>query len=560
MRWLAALLILLATQLATSAQDSGGGGSPRFLEIETLNSGLPPLDTYIDRDTPQGMMESFIFAAERKDWETAAHLLDLSGVDPALQPEMGPALAARLHEVIEGALWLDWGDLPDRPDALAANVANENPMAGEPRRNIRLAILELPDRPVSIRIARLKPADEDPIWVFSQQTVDNILPLHEQFGPTRFEQSLPDFLQARAFWTLAWWEVIALPIVLLLAIGAAALVYAGMGRAKRNQPSQIAENIVDTIQMPVALMVCVGTFSLVKSWLFTFSGAVNTFLAPLQSALFIIALALIAVRIVDAILDRVVRRNMEDLSDAEAADQRNLYTNISAARRVAIVIAFLVGTALVLIQTNAFETLGFSMLASAGAIGLILAFAARSVLADIMASLQIALAKTARIGDAVLYKGQWCYVEKINFTYVQLKSWDNRRIIVPVSELVSNSFENWTKQDASLIKSVELRLDHRADVDRLREAFQQFIDEADDVIDKDSAKVQVIGQDVNGMLVWFLASAEDPVTGWAMVCRLRETMLKAAARLDAETGNGPIEGTPFLPREREMIVGGNDPA
>ncbi|MBB4004885.1 MAG: mechanosensitive ion channel family protein [Aurantimonas endophytica] len=558
-RWLAAFLILLATLSGANAQDSGGG-SPRFLEIETLNSGLPPADRYIDRDTPQGMMETFILAAEREDWDTAAHMLDLSGVDPAIQPEMGPALAARLNEIIEGAMWLDWGDLPDRPDALADNVASENPLAGEPRRNIRLAILELPDRPVSIRIARVKPADGDPVWVFSEQTVGNILALHEVFGPTRFEEALPQFLQERAFWTLAWWEVIALPLVLLLAVGAAALAYAGMGRAKRNQPSQIAENIVDTIQMPVALMVCVGTFSLVKSWLFTFSGAVNIFLAPLQSALFIIALALIAVRIVDAVLDRVVRRNMEELSESEAADQRNLYTNISAARRVAIVLAFLVGTSLVLIQTNAFETLGFSMLASAGAIGLILAFAARSVLADIMASLQIALAKTARIGDAVLYKGQWCYVEKINFTYVQLKSWDNRRIIVPVSELVSNSFENWTKQDPSLIKSVELRLDHRADVDRLREAFQKFIDESDDVIDKDSAKVQVIGQDATGILVWFLASAEDPSTGWAMECRLRETMLKEVARLDAETGNGPVEGTPFLPREREMIVGGIDPA
>ena len=558
-RWLATFLILLATPLATIAQESGGG-SPRFLEIETLNSGLPPADTYIDRDTPQGMMETFILAAEREDWDTAAHMLDLSGVDPAIQPEMGPALAARLNEVIEGAMWLDWGDLPDRPDALAANVASENPMAGEPRRNIRLAILQLPDRPVSIRISRVKPEDGDPVWVFSQQTVDNILPLHEQFGPTRFEQALPQALQERAFWTLAWWEVIALPLVLLLAIGTATLAYSGMGRAKRNQPSQIAERIVDTVQMPVALMVCVGTFSLVKTWLFTFSGAVNTFLRPLETTLFIIALALIAVRIVDAVLDRVVQRNMEDLSDSEAAEQRNLYTNISAARRVAIVIAFLVGTALVLIQTNAFETLGFSMLASAGAIGLILAFAARSVLGDIMASLQIALAKTARIGDAVLYKGQWCYVEKINFTYVQLKSWDNRRLIVPVSELVSSTFENWTKQDASLIKSVELRLDHRADVDRLREAFQQFVVESDDVIDKESAKVQVIGQDATGMLVWFLASAEDPASGWTMECRLRETMLKAAARLDAEAGNGPDEGTPFLPRERELIVGGRRPA
>ena len=164
------------------------------------------------------------------------------------------------------------------------------------------------------------------------------------------------------------------------------------------------------MRIPVALLAVIGTFSLVKSALFTFSGAVDTFLAPLQTILFILAVVLIGVRAVDALLDQIVERNVEDIADQESADTRDFYTNVSAARRLAIVVAFLVGTALVLVQTNAFQTLGFTLLASAGAIGLVIAFAARSVLADIMASLQIAFAKTARIGDAVLYQDQWCYV------------------------------------------------------------------------------------------------------------------------------------------------------
>ncbi|MBC6715848.1 mechanosensitive ion channel [Aurantimonas sp. DM33-3] len=556
MRLLAVFLILLATLTGAAAQDSA---PTRYYEIDTLNSGLPPAEAYIGHETPQGMMESFVAAANARNWEMAAHMLDLSDIDPALQAEMGPVLAKRMFDIAENGMWLDWGDLSDRPDAMATNVAAENPMAGEPRRNIRLAILELPDRPVSVRIARVKPADGEPVWLFSRQTVGNILALHEIYGPTRFEQSLPGFMRERAFWTLAWWEVVALPLVLLIAIGAALLVHAWIGRVKWRQPSRIARRILDSIQMPVALMACVGTFSLVNTLLFTFSGAVNRFLTPLQSTLFVIALAMIGVRIVDAVLDRVVQRNVEALGDSEAAEQRDLYTNISAARRVAIVLALGAGVSLVLIQTNAFESLGFSLLASAGVIGLVLAFAARSVLANIMASLQIALAKTARIGDAVLYDDQWCYVEKINFTYIQLQTWDNRRLIVPVNELVSHTFENWTKQDSSITKIVALRLDHRADVDRLREAFQEFVQNDEDVINRETADVYVVDQDRSGMLVWFLAAASDPSTGWTMQCRLRETMLKAVVRLEAENGGPVADRAVYLPREREELVAAVDP-
>nr|WP_255616812.1 mechanosensitive ion channel family protein [Aurantimonas sp. VKM B-3413] len=535
------------------AQDSGGG--MKAYSEKTINAGLPPAPDSVNRETPQAMMESFLFSAEAEAWKTAAHMLDLSNIDKAQQADLGPILARRLYQIVQHAMWLDWGELPDRPDALEANASSKNPMAGEPRRSIRLSIIDLPERPVSIRIARVKPENGEPVWLFSRQTVGNINEMYAYYGPTQFEQSLPTWMQKTAFWTLAWWEVIALPVVLIIALVAAALAYVGIGRLKRWKRFGIAGRILDAVQMSVALLVCVWTFSIVRSLLFTFSGAVNAFLGPLQTVLFVIALALIAVRIVDAVLERVVRHNIRELGEAEAAEQRNLYTNISAARRVAIVLAVLIGTALVLIQINAFQMLGFSLLASAGVIGLIFAFAARSILANIMSSLQIAFAKTARIGDAVLYKGDWCYVEKINFTYVQLKSWDNRRLMVPVAEFVSNTMENWTKQDPTLIKPVVLHLDHRADVDRLREAFQRFVDEADDVIDKDQAKVQVIDQDWQGMIVRFMVTGEDPVAAWGMHCRLREEMLKAAAKLESESSEQIPDRPAYLPREREMLIG-----
>lgn len=183
-------------------------------------------------------------------------------------------------------------------------------------------------------------------------------------------------------------------------------------------------------------------------------------------------------------------------------------------------------------------------------LGLIIAFAARRVLGDIMASMQIAFAKTARIGDAVQYEGQWCYVEKIGFTHLRLRTWDDRRVMAPVSEFVGSSFENWTKQEPALIMRIPIYLDHRADVAALREKLMAFVEDADDVIKKDEAKLEVIDHEPRAMVVRACLWAEDPKIGWAMHCRVREFLLKTAAQLDAAAGNEPAPA--FVPREREV--------
>ncbi len=552
-RVLHSITFLIVMTLSATAQGQGSGGSSRYFEVDTLNAGLPPRPAAVNLDTPQAAMETFLFAGRQQQWKTAAYALDLSMVEPGQQAERGPELAAHLYEVLQTATWLDWNALPDRPDGLDAFATSKDPTAGEPRRNIRLALVNLPDRPVSLRLARLKSANGDPAWVFSSQTVENIPAMYAKFGPTRFERALPGVLRTQAFWTLDWWEVIAFPVLILLAFFAAAVTYTVIQRQERRS-LRFASEIARATKIPLALLVFVATFVVVKSFVFTFSGSINMILTPIQTTAFIVAFIFIAVGIIDAVLDRMAKRDIDELSDPQTAKERTVYTNVSAARRVGIALAIIIGIAFVLVQINAFQSLGFSILASAGFVGLILVFAARTMLEDVMASLQIAFAKTARIGDAVLYEGQWCYVEKIKFTHVQLRSWDNRRLMVPVNHFVSHPMENWSKQDASLLKPVLLRLDHRADIDKLREAFQEFVRQDDDIIEKDDCKVQVIDQDTDSIAVRFYVTASDPVTAWEMHCRLREFMVKTAARLDADTLPDAANRSAYLPREREVIM------
>jgi small-conductance mechanosensitive channel len=547
---LAALLCLLAAcPFAARSQSS----EPHVYEVASVNALLDEGDRRVNLETPQAAMETFLAAAERQDWERAAHALELSYLSPQEQQRLGPRLARRLHLVIERAVLLDWGSLTDRPDALLTRTSSDDPMAGQPRRSLRLALVSLPDRPVSIRLARLKPEGGQPVWVFPRQTTENIDALYERFKPGPLESALPGFLKASAFWTLAWWEVLALPLLLLAAFGLAALTYVLMSRtASGARRIGMVAWVVLTVRTPASLLVFAAAFSIAQSFMFTFSNAINSVIEPIMIGAVVLAAAALIVSVMDAVIQRLSNAEDNDPTQPDAEADRSFYTTLSAVRRFVLVLMLIVGTAFVLLQSNLDQTLGLSLLVSAGAIGIVLAFAARQALGNIFASLQIAFAKTARIGDAVIFEDDWAYVEKIGFTHVRLRTWDGRRLMAPVLNFVGETFENWTKTDASMSKYVVLVLDHRADIDALRRRFEDFIAGEEDVIDPEEAKVQVVGHSRDGAEVRFLLNAPDPSTAWAVHCRLREAMLKAAAELDQTTGSQPA----FLPREREVRVAG----
>ena len=547
------LIVVFGTLLAGPATAQDGSPPTRWFAVETLNEGLtePPADLY--RETPQGALETFLSLAGEDDAERtglAAQLLDLSRIEPDRRRTVGGVLAGQLAEVIERKVWIDWADLPDRPDGLTATGGSEEQRAGEPRRSIAIATLDLDGRPVPLRLNRLKPANGDPVWVFSAQTVENIGPLFERYGPKALERAFPDALKAKVVLGLALWELIALPVVLGLIALAGILAFRSTRAMADRVPSQIAGNVLDALALPLAIIAAAVLGSFVTRALFTFSAPIDTFLAPALTILTIAAVLFAAVHVIDLLIDHLLADDVQELEKPENAGRRRFQTNVSAARRVGLVIAFTAGIGLVMTQVGAFRTAGISLLGSAGVLTIVLAYAGRTALSNIMASLQIAISKSAMIGDAVKWQGQWCYVEKINFTYVQLESWDKRRLIVPVNDFVSQTFENWTKRDPTLTKIVEIRLNHLADVDALRERFEAWLDTRDDISDRDGCSVQVTDHDATGMVVRFVVNAPDPSTAWDMHCALREAMVKAAAELDTKGEHGGI----FLPAEREAKI------
>ncbi|RJY10118.1 mechanosensitive ion channel family protein [Aurantiacibacter aquimixticola] len=550
-----ALALLAAISIPLAAQDDrdvAAAPDPYVYEVDTLENGEAPGDNPLDLETPRGLVESFMAAGEVEDWQTAAAALDFDALDDPDQTAR-ELYAAQLYDLLHRSVSISWTDLPDRPDAVDTQSSKDDPMAGTPRRSLTVARLALNSRLYPMRIARLQPEGGEPVWVFSRQTVDNVPELYGYYGPTGFERALPDWARKQAFLTLAWWEVVALPIILLAGGLAAALTYKAISRLREGVEGDTKlGSILSAVHIPLTLLAFAGTIALVRATFFRLSGPVRDILDPLQLLLIVFAVIGIVLSVMEALFDLATSRRSAKLEAPENYEDRNFYTRLSAIRRIITAIVMLGGVGFLLVASDLSTTLGFSIMASAGVLGLVLVFAGRKALGDIMASVQIAFAQTARIGDAIHYDGKWCYVEKIGFTHLRLRTADEKRLIAPVSDFTDDSFENWTRQDASLIVRAECEFDSRADVAKLREEFCDFAKEDDGVIDVEDAACEVISHDAQAMRVRFLARASDPKSGWKLECRIREHMLAFAARLDAsaERDIGPA----FLKREREVRV------
>jgi small-conductance mechanosensitive channel len=225
-------------------------------------------------------------------------------------------------------------------------------------------------------------------------------------------------------------------------------------------------------------------------------------------------------------------RALDSIDDPRNTNARQWYTNLSALKRVGVIAVIVAGLAWALASLELFSSFGLSLLVAAGVATAVFGFAAQTVLGNIVASLQLALAKPIRIGDAVLYDDHWAYVERINYTFVQLRTWDMKRYVVPVRNFVSEAFENWTKEDPELIVPVLLKLDHRTDVEAMRRAFHDMAPRDPDWSENAAPKVEVVGHDEHGVNVRFYCTANNPTAAWNLHCRMRERLLAFLRRQD----------------------------
>ena len=545
------LLIPFLLALCVSGTRAEAQSSDPYYEIETLNAGLPAPPEALDRSTPRATIEALLRAEDLGDWETAAHLLDLSALAEDAQATEGPKLARQLATVISRKIVIDWAEVIDRPDALDTNETSNAATAGQPRRSILLWELS-PDRiPISIRLNRQKPDGGEPVWVIAPQTVPNIPTLYAAYGPSRFETRIPSALRQDAFWGLMWWELIGLPILVAAALFAGFLVSRAIRIVERWLDHRIFAAAIRASRTPAVIAAITTVMWIGTATIFVFSGRLDVLIQPLVAIGFVTSLLMLIVNTIEAILDGIMGFEDLDLTTRQRAEQREMATKIAALRRGLVLVVFLFGAGIVLASADVFQSYGFSLLASAGALTLVLGFAARKVLGNIMASMQIALNQSARIGDRVLYKDHLCHVERINFTYVQLRDWVGTRLVVPVEEFANETFENWTLTEPAMLRILKFKMHPKADIDALRDAFAEVIKSLDpkEVDDPENASVKVTGQDVFGIDVWFAVPCADPSTSWDLACEAREMVVLKAREIEERTGQPIFPDTTAIREE-----------
>jgi len=220
--------------------------------------------------------------------------------------------------------------------------------------------------------------------------------------------------------------------------------------------------------------------------------------------------------------ERAVRRFRIDTDDNLAA--RKYVTQVRVLRRAVNIIVVIATIGAVLLTFESVQRYGVSLFASAGAAGLILGFAARPVLANLIAGIQIAVTQPIRIEDVVIVEGEWGWVEEIFSTYVVVRLWDWRRMVVPLSYFIEKPFQNWTRETASILGAVHWHVDYTVPVDRVREKMTELVENSP-YWDGQAVVLQVTDTDKDTMTLRGLMSSRTAPQSWDMRCEIREKLL-----------------------------------
>jgi len=203
---------------------------------------------------------------------------------------------------------------------------------------------------------------------------------------------------------------------------------------------------------------------------------------------------------------------------------RKHVTQTRILQRAAVIGIGIISVGLALMTIGAVRQWGVSLLASAGVVGIIAGLALQPVLKNLFAGIQIATAQPIRIDDAVVVEGEWGQVEEITSTYVVVKLWDWRRMILPLSYFIEKPFQNWTRETSRLIGTAMLYVDYEAPMDRLRAELERIC-KASPNWDGDIVNLQVTDITDRVAQVRCLASARSAPVAFDLRCEIREQML-----------------------------------
>lgn len=281
------------------------------------------------------------------------------------------------------------------------------------------------------------------------------------------------------------------------------------------------EIIIKYCRRPFLILVLIIAIYFVMP-LIQFSPAVLAVMYQLLNILLILSIAFLLIR-----LTRVMETFVKDKYDITVVDNlkaRAIHTQIKILKRIIYAVVIVLAFATILMTFPKVRQIGTSILASAGIVGIIMGFAAQRSIATLLAGIQIAVTQPIRLDDVVVIENEWGRIEEITLTYVVVRIWDQRRLILPVTYFLEKPFQNWTRQSAEILGTVFLYVDYTVPVSVVREELQNILRQTD-LWDQRVCALQVTNTTDRTIEIRALMSAADSSKAWELRCLVREKLI-----------------------------------
>lgn len=303
----------------------------------------------------------------------------------------------------------------------------------------------------------------------------------------RIARTLEAFLQSLATRTEASWDDVLLPFAgkaLRLILPMLALILGTPALAVSDGAQQIVQNAVS--------LALIGT------------------------------IAFLLVQFVNAMARILLQRYSLDATDNRVA--RGVYTQVTVLKKIAVGVIAVFAIASMLMVFQSVRQLGTAMIASAGVAGIVIGFAAQKSLGTLLAGFQIAMTQPIRIDDVVIVEGEWGRIEEVTLTYVIVRIWDLRRLVVPITYFIEKPFQNWTRTSADILGTVFLQVDYGVPVDAVRQELTRILESSPNWDHKVNV-LQVTDAKERTLELRALASSSDASKSWDLRCEVREKLV-----------------------------------
>ncbi len=289
--------------------------------------------------------------------------------------------------------------------------------------------------------------------------------------------------------------------------------------SNKNRPSVLKTQLLQRLKKPLYFFMTLLFLRPVISYF-----ELGTLWEKVLEGFIIICLAWVFIALLYAVTEVVRQKFVLEIGEYHKASERKALTQLRFLKSIGLVIVITIAVASILANIPGARQFGATILTSAGVAGIIIGVAAQKSISNLIVGFQLAFTQALKIDDEVEVEGEFGRVEDITLTYVVIKTWDWRRLILPLNYFNDKPFLNWTFSSRPVIGSVFLHVDYTLPVQQLRDKFMEFLKD-EPQWDRNIADLEVTDTDDRVMTIRASFSVRNATHAWSLRCKLREALV-----------------------------------